>query len=60
VHLRVLTPLLLLIGLAGRRQTARRDCAGSTITPGEATLPVADGRIWYKVSGTGRGTAVIL
>lgn len=28
--------------------------------PGEAMLPVTGGRIWYKVSGTGKGTPVIL
>ncbi len=60
VHLRVFTPLALLIGLAACSQAARRDCAGSAITPGEAMLPVAHGRIWYRVSGTGRGTPLIL
>jgi proline iminopeptidase len=28
--------------------------------PGEAMLPVTGGRIWYKVSGSGSGTPVIL
>ena len=28
--------------------------------PGEAMLPVTGGKIWYKVSGTGTGTPVIL
>lgn len=28
--------------------------------PGEAMLPVTGGRIWYKVSGTGTGTPVVL
>lgn len=28
--------------------------------PGEAMLPVRGGRIWYKVSGTGQGTPMVL
>lgn len=28
--------------------------------PGEAMLPVKGGRIWYKVSGTGHGTPMVL
>jgi proline iminopeptidase len=31
-----------------------------TLGAGEAYLPVADGRIWYKKTGTGTGTPVIL
>jgi alpha/beta hydrolase fold len=57
--LRAVSPIALLIGLAGCGQMARADCAGP-ITPGEAMLRVADGRIWYKITGTGRGTPVIL
>ena len=34
--------------------------AAPTLGPGEAMLPVTGGRIWYKVSGTGSGTPVIL
>ncbi len=30
------------------------------LTPGEYTLAVPDGKIWYKVTGTGKGTPVIL
>jgi len=59
-YLRAFSPLALLIGLAGCSQMARADCAGTPITPGEAMLRVADGRIWYKITGTGRGTPVIL
>ena len=32
----------------------------AALPPGEAYLPVPDGRIWYKVSGPGAGTPVIL
>ena len=32
----------------------------ASLPPGEAYLPVPDGRIWYKVSGAGSGTPVIL
>ena len=31
-----------------------------TLGPGEAILPVRGGRIWYKVSGTGTGTPMVL
>jgi proline iminopeptidase len=34
--------------------------ATPTLGPGEAMLPVTGGRIWYKVSGTGSGTPMIL
>ena len=59
-YLRAFSPLALLIGLAACSHTASRACAGATITPGEAMLRVADGRIWYRITGTGRGTPVIL
>ncbi len=32
----------------------------AALGPGEAMLPVTGGKIWYKVSGTGTGTPVIL
>jgi proline-specific peptidase len=35
-------------------------CTHSTPPNGEFKLPVADGSIWYKKSGTGTGTPVIL
>ncbi|WP_310570547.1 proline iminopeptidase-family hydrolase [Gemmatimonas sp.] len=34
--------------------------ATPVLGPGEAMLPVTGGRIWYKVSGAGAGTPVIL
>lgn len=34
--------------------------AAPALGPGESMLPVTGGRIWYKVSGTGTGTPVIL
>jgi proline iminopeptidase len=34
--------------------------APASLPPGEAYLPVPGGRIWYKVTGTGSGTPVIL
>ena len=43
---------------------AAADSAASSATPalaaGEAMLPVTGGRIWYKVSGSGTGTPMIL
>ena len=44
--------------------TSAAPAAATASTPalglGEAMLPVTGGRIWYKVSGTGTGTPVIL
>ena len=34
--------------------------ASSSLPPGESYLPVPGGRLWYKVSGGGSGTPVIL
>jgi len=34
--------------------------AAASLPAGEAYLPVPGGRIWYKVSGAGTGTPVIL
>jgi proline iminopeptidase len=33
---------------------------GTSLGPGEGILPVRGGRIWYKVSGTGAGTPMVL
>src|SRR6476619_102162 len=44
--------------------TAKQQAASAPTTPplaaGEAKLPVDGGDIWYKVSGTGTGTPIIL
>lgn len=40
--------------------TAKPDSAATALEPGEAFLPVPGGRIWYRKSGTGTGTPVIL
>jgi proline iminopeptidase len=34
--------------------------AGVALGPGEGWLPVRGGRIWYRVSGTGKGTPMVL
>jgi proline iminopeptidase len=34
--------------------------AAPALGPGEGMLPVRGGRIWYKVSGTGKGTPMVL
>jgi len=44
---------------AGCQQEAPPTCAG-TLTVGEGMLPVDGGRMWYKISGTGHGTPLIL
>jgi proline iminopeptidase len=41
-------------------QSEGRPPAPASLPPGEAYLPVPDGRIWYKISGNGSGTPVIL
>src|SRR5258705_10071606 len=40
--------------------SANQPLAPASLPPGEAYLPVPDGRIWYKVSGAGSETPVIL
>ena len=51
---RVHLPGLLLVCSTGMAACAEKR------QPVEAYLPVPDGRIWYRVSGSGRGTSVIL
>ena len=41
-------------------QSGGQPPAPTSLPPGESHLPVPDGRIWYKVSGGGSGTPVIL
>ena len=41
-------------------QSEGRPLGPASLPPGEAYLPVPDGRIWYKVSGAGSGMPVIL
>ncbi|MGH7512557.1 MAG: proline iminopeptidase-family hydrolase [Gemmatimonadales bacterium] len=41
-------------------KAATADTSSPTLGPGEAYLSVPDGRLWYKKSGTGTGTPVIL
>ncbi len=45
---------------AGAPATAAAVAATPALGPGEAMLAVPGGRIWYKVSGTGTGTPVML
>ncbi len=49
-------------GASGSRDTAAAVGADTTpaLPPGEARLDVADGTIWYKVTGSGPATPVIL
>lgn len=48
------------IAFASLAILALTSCKKAGPTPGEAFLPVPGGRIWYKVSGRGTGTPVIL
>jgi proline iminopeptidase len=41
-------------------QSGGQPPAPGSLPPGESYLPVPDGRVWYKVSGGGSGTPVIL
>lgn len=59
----------LLLGCGDRTSAARQHAAETPpatasatppLPPGEALLAVPDGRIWYKLSGSGPGTPVIL
>jgi len=72
MRLPFLAPVLLAALACGDRAAAHPDSAASppaaapaatapaTLPAGEARLDVPDGSIWYKVSGTGAGTPVIL
>ena len=68
---RQLTPMgLLVLAACGGREAKPVDTTAASRTPtattspalgpGEAMLPVRGGRIWYKVSGTGTGTPMVL
>ena len=50
-----IVPLLLLFGGCSREKSV-----ASALTPGEFRLAVPGGTIWYKVTGTGSGTPVVL
>jgi proline iminopeptidase len=63
----ILCSLLAVAAACGDKTPAKTDSVaqvpqGTTpaLGPGEAMLPVDGGRIWYKKSGTGTGTPVIL
>ncbi len=53
-------PLLLIAAVAGCSEKPPRTEARPALPAGEAMLPVDGGRIWYKLTGTGSGTPVIL
>ncbi|MEO7457161.1 MAG: proline iminopeptidase-family hydrolase [Gemmatimonadaceae bacterium] len=59
-----LIALLVLAACSAEKPAAKNDTTGVSaipaLGPGEARLPVSDGEIWYKESGTGTGTPVIL
>ena len=61
-----LLPLYLSCGEGGRPQqadstaSAVADTAAPALSAGESYLAVPDGRIWYRKTGTGTGTPVIL
>jgi proline iminopeptidase len=57
--------VLLAVGCAERPATSDSTAtvqqnAADALPPGEARLAVPDGRIWYKITGTGSATPVIL
>src|SRR6266852_9227815 len=52
--------LALSIAVAACKGTTLGACAAGPLSPGEAMLAVDGGRIWYRISGTGHGTPVIL
>ncbi len=51
-------PFVMLTVACGHEQASKP--AEPPLPPGEARLAVPDGNIWYKVSGTGHGTPVVL
>jgi len=52
--------LALLVSLAACAKPARQACSGPNLVPGESRLPVHGGSIWYRITGAGHGTPVIL
>jgi proline iminopeptidase len=46
--------------IACKAPAPARARTGKRMIPGEAMLPVDGGRIWYRITGTGPGTPVIL
>jgi proline iminopeptidase len=63
----VLSLLIIATACSGKSAPAKTDSVAGTATsgipalgPGEAMLPVDGGKIWYKKSGTGTGTPMIL
>ena len=52
--------LALSIAVAACERTTPQACTELPLSPGEGMLAVDGGRIWYRISGTGRGTPVIL
>lgn len=48
------------IDTASNASTTPSVSSGSSLQPGESYLAVPGGRIWYRVTGTGTGTPVIL
>lgn len=52
--------LTLPIAIAACRRTTLEACAAGPLSPGEAMLAVDGGRIWYRISGNGHGTPVVL
>jgi proline iminopeptidase len=58
---RCLTTFSLVLGAIGcNRPAPPLACSEQRMRPGEAMLPVDGGRIWYRITGTGPGTPVIL
>lgn len=51
---------LALLACAGESSPAAKETPAPSLPPAEATLAVDGGNIWYRVSGTGTGTPVIL
>ncbi|MGH7711308.1 MAG: proline iminopeptidase-family hydrolase [Gemmatimonadaceae bacterium] len=65
-HSAVLLSLVVLTSACGERAQEATDTLGASaaaataLPPGENRLAVADGSIWYKVTGSGSGAPVIL
>jgi pimeloyl-ACP methyl ester carboxylesterase len=61
-----LVPMMLLVACKEESKPAATPAAATTtpasaaLGPGEGWLPVRGGRIWYRVSGTGQGTPMVL
>ncbi len=48
------------VGAVGLLLLVSGGCASKALTPGEGTIPVTGGKVWYRIVGTGKGTPLLV